>query len=147
MEQSAWRKERLFRMKRLVSVCLLMMLCLFALPALSEAAQPCYWQLTDVSVAQVCDDKLGDAEVLTSAVPLPDLRPIDMISALSQGHTFSLDVTRAATGSSAHADYVLSGVPALIPGAGSARLSLTGATASKNTSTPMPPSQWVKLRQ
>ena len=76
-----------------------MMLCLFALPALSEAAQPCYWQLTDVSVAQVCDDKLGDAEVLTSAVPLPDLRPIDMISALSQGHTFSLDVTRAATGS------------------------------------------------
>lgn len=67
-------------MKRLVSVCLLMMLCLFALPALSEAAQPCYWQLTDVSVAQVCDDKLGDTEVLTSAVPLPDLRLIDMIS-------------------------------------------------------------------
>ena len=121
-------------MKRLVSVCLLMMLCLFVLPALSEAAQPCYWQLTDVSVAQVCDDKLGDAEVLTSAVPLPDLRPIDMISALSQGHTFSLDVTRAATGSSAHADYVLSGVPALIPGAGSARLSLTGATANSTSS-------------
>ena len=121
-------------MKRLVSVCLLMMLCLFALPALSEAAQPCYWQLTDVSVAQVCDDKLGDAEVLTSAVPLPDLRPIDMISALSQGHTFSLDVMRAATGSSAHADYVLSGVPALIPGAGSARLSLTGATANSTSS-------------
>ena len=121
-------------MKRLVSVCLLMMLCLFALPALSEAAQPCYWQLTDVSVAQVCDDKLGDAEVLTSAVPLPDLRPIDMISALSQGHTFSLDVTRAATDSSAHADYVLSGVPALIPGAGSARLSLTGATSNSTSS-------------
>ena len=121
-------------MKRLVSVCLLMMLCLFALPALSEAAQPCYWQLTDVSVAQVCDDKLGDAEVLTSAVPLPDLKPIDMISALSPGHTFARDVTRAATGSSAHADYVLSGVPALIPGAGSARLSLTGATANSTSS-------------
>lgn len=57
-----------------------------------------------------------------------------MISALSQGHTFSLDVTRAATGSSAHADYVLSGVPALIPGAGSARLSLTGATANSTSS-------------
>ena len=63
-------------MKRLVSVCLLMMLCLFALPALSETAQPCYWQLTDVSVAQVCDDKLGDAEVLTSAVPLPDRKSV-----------------------------------------------------------------------
>ena len=76
----------------------------------------------EVFVYQVCDDKLGDAEALTSAAPLPDLRPIDMISALSQGHTFSLDVTRSATGSTAHAAYVLSGVPALIPGAGSARL-------------------------
>ncbi|MFR5787254.1 MAG: hypothetical protein ACLUHE_09195 [Christensenellales bacterium] len=71
---------------------------------------------------------------MTSAVPLPDLRPIDMISALSQGHTFSLDVTRAATGSSAHADYVLSGVPALDFRRRSARLSLTGATANSTSS-------------
>ena len=121
-------------MKRLVSIWLLLMACLLALPALGETAQPCYWQLTDVSVAQVCDNKLGDTEVSTSAAPLSDLKPIDMIGALSQGHTFSLDVTRAATGANAHADYAFSGVPALIPGAGSARLSLTSATANPTSS-------------
>ena len=121
-------------MKRLVSVWLLMLLCLLALPALGETAQPCYWQLTDVSVAQVCDDKLGAAEVFTSAVPLSDLKPVDMIGVLSQGHSFSVDVTRAATGANAHADYVFSGVPALIPGAGSARLSLTSATVNPTSS-------------
>ena len=121
-------------MKRLVSVCLLMMLCLFALPALSEAAQPCYWQLTDVSVTQKALDALGPAAVSTNAEALADLKPIDMIEALSQPHTFSVDVTRAASGSNAHADYALSGMPALVPGAGSARLSLTSATVNPTSS-------------
>ena len=121
-------------MKRLVTLWLLLALCLTAALALGETAQPCYWQLTDVSVTQKALDALGPAAVSTNAEALSDLKPIDMIEALSQPHTFSVDVTRAASGSNAHADYALSGMPALVPGAGSARLSLTSATVNPTSS-------------
>ena len=121
-------------MKRLVTLWLLLALCLTAALALGETAQPCYWQLTDVSVTQKALDALGPAAVSTNAEALADLKPIDMIEALSQPHTFSVDVTRAASGSNAHADYALSGMPALVPGAGSARLSLTSATVNPTSS-------------
>ena len=121
-------------MKRFVTLWLLLALCLTAALALGETAQPCYWQLTDVSVTQKALDALGPAAVSTNAEALSDLKPIDMIEALSQPHTFSVDVTRAASGSNAHADYALSGMPALVPGAGSARLSLTSATVNPTSS-------------
>ena len=121
-------------MKRLVTLWLLLALCLTAALALGETAQPCYWQLTDVSITQKALDALGPAAVSTNAEALADLKPIDMIEALSQPHTFSVDVTRAASGSNAHADYALSGMPALVPGAGSARLSLTSATVNPTSS-------------
>ena len=88
-------------MKRLVTLWLLLALCLTAALALGETAQPCYWQLTDVSVTQKALDALGPAAVSTNAEALSDLKPIDMIEALSQPHTFSVDVTRAASGSPA----------------------------------------------
>ena len=121
-------------MKRFVTLWLLLALCLTAALALGETAQPCYWQLTDVSVTQKALDTLGPAAVSTNAEALSDLKPIDMIEALSQPHTFFVDVTRAASGSNAHADYTLSGMPALVPGAGSARLSLTSATVNPTSS-------------
>ena len=121
-------------MKRLVTLWLLLALCLTAALALGETAQPCYWQLTDVRVTQKALDALGPAAVSTNAEALSDLKPIDMIEALSQPHTFSVDVTRAASGSNAYADYALSGMPALVPGAGSARLSLTSATVNPTSS-------------
>ena len=75
-------------MKRLVSLLLLLALCLCALPALGEAAQPCYWQLTQVSVETASSGSVGPCEAATSAVPLDGLSPAEMMDRLDAAHTF-----------------------------------------------------------
>ncbi|MFR5786583.1 MAG: hypothetical protein ACLUHE_05380 [Christensenellales bacterium] len=91
-------------MKRLVTLWLLLALCLTAALALGETAQPCYWQLTDVSVTQKALDTLGPAAVSTNAEALSNLKPIDMIEALSQPHVpFPIDDLRRERLSNAHA--------------------------------------------
>ena len=116
---------------RVLALCLLL-----ALPAcaLASGLTSCYWQLEAVEVETLTSDAYGPASAQTSAQALSETDPARMTELVRGAKSVNLDVTRAAGGYNAHADYTLSGVPALVPGAACARLTVTAYTQAEEHS-------------
>jgi len=96
--------------------------------AQSEAPVNCYWQLDEIVVETTASERTGAASALTDVTPVSGLDIEEMIDALRGAHSFSLDLDRESTGKHAHADFSYTTVPALVPGAAAARLSITANT-------------------
>ena len=115
--------------KRLFCLLLLFLLLLPAFALAKESAQPCYWLLTDVHTERSASQPYGDASAEDNVTALSSLLPDEMLQAMEETHVFRLSASREQTGASARSEYTLSGMPALVPGAACARLSLTATTS------------------
>ena len=115
-------------MKRILCLIVLLGLLLASGAAMADDTVPCFWQLEAVETASGASDRYGPAAAASDIAPLSGLDAAAMTQAVRGVRTLSLDVTRASNGARAHADYTLSGVPALVPGCAYARLTLTAAT-------------------
>lgn len=116
-------------MKRLFCLLLLFLLLLPSFAFAKESAQPCYWLLTDVRTEKSASQPYGDASADASVTELSSLTPEEMLRAMEETHVFNLSASREQTGAAADSEYTLYGMPALVPGAACARLSLTAATS------------------
>ena len=115
------------------SILRILVLCaLLASLAVSALADdvPVYWQLESIQVTTSTENRFGPAEAATdvTAISTDDVR--EMIEAVRSESSMAVGASRASTDRHAHADYTVSGVPALVPGAASARLTLTANTAA-----------------
>ena len=103
-------------MKTLLRVAALLMLLVIPACALAEKT-PCYWQLESIEVASATTDAYGPAQATTDVTAVSESDPAAMTEIVRGVKNASLDITRAIGGYNAPADYTLSGVPALVPGA------------------------------
>ena len=95
---------------------------------------PVYWQLERVLVETAAQSSYGPASAQTNAVSLETTDVREMIEAIRSEGTAALSVSRASRDRHANAAYTFSGVPALVPGAASARLTLTAQTQADEDS-------------
>jgi len=121
-------------MKSILRVLVLCLLVLFASAALADDAASCYWLLEEIRVDTLTSDAYGPASARTDVEPVSGLTPSAMNEAVRGVRSFELDVTRAAGGQNAHAEYTLAGMPAVVPGAASARMTVTASTAADEDS-------------
>ena len=110
---------------RILALCLLL-----AIPACALAAGEvsCYWQLEAIEVENTLSDAYGPALAQTDVKPVTENDPAKMTEIVRGVKNVTLDVTRANGGYNAHGEYTLSGVPAVVPGAACARLTITSST-------------------
>ncbi len=113
---------------------LALLLCLLGAEAAAEEAVNCYWQLERVQVETVASQRLGFSKAQTDVQPVEGLTAAQMVQYVRGTRTLSLQMTREANGSQAQATFTYGGVPALIPGAAAARLSLTAVTDCQDNS-------------
>ena len=116
---------------RVLALCLLLAVPAFALAA-GEVS--CYWQLEAIEVSNSVSDAYGPAAAQTDAQSLTQSDPAAMTELVRGVKHVTLDVTRANGGYNAHGEYTLSGVPAVVPGAASARLTITANTKAEEHS-------------
>ncbi|MBR5560703.1 MAG: hypothetical protein IKU73_04745, partial [Clostridia bacterium] len=121
-------------MKSILRVLVLCLLVVFASAALADDAASCYWLLEEIRVESLTSDAYGPASAETDVQPVSGLKPAAMTEAVRGMRSFELDVTRAAGGQNAHAEYTLSGMPAVVPGAASARMTITASTSADEDS-------------
>ncbi len=119
-------------MKHIFCLLLLCLLMGLASSVSAEKAVPCYWQLESVEAASSSSNRYGPAQASSDVTPLSGLSAGEMFEAVRGERTLSLDLVRDFNGLSAHADYTLSGLPALVPGSAGARIALTASTRSEN---------------
>ena len=116
---------------KVLAVALLAFVLAFGLSCASaQEAVGVYWQLEEVAVSSFASSPYGDAYAQTSQQPLSISDAPEMVKAIRGDRTLSLGIERASTERRADATYTVSGFPALIPGAASARLSIAAETAS-----------------
>ncbi|MDO5299427.1 MAG: hypothetical protein Q4F18_08350, partial [Clostridia bacterium] len=112
----------------------LLILCTLALTcgaASANEAVNCYWLLESIETETSSSDRYGPAQAKTDIAPADGLDAAGMTEAVRGVRSLTLDVTRLSGGFNAHADYTFSGIPAAVPGAASARLTITAATRSE----------------
>ena len=111
---------------RVLALCLLL-----AIPACALASgASCYWQLEAIEVGSETSGVYGPATVATDAQPVQEIDPAKMTEIVRGPRHVTLDVTRTTGGYNAHGEYTISGAPAVVPGAASARLTVTANTAA-----------------
>ena len=115
-------------MKSILRILALFALLVFSCTCALADDVPVYWQLESIEVTTSASNSYGPVAAETDVVPFSGTDAREMIEAVRDVSSISLDVSRASTGSSAHADYTYSGVPALVPGAACASLTLTADT-------------------
>ncbi|MBQ2989766.1 MAG: hypothetical protein IJD60_00560, partial [Clostridia bacterium] len=110
---------------RILALCLLL-----ALPACALAAgeTSCYWQLEAIEVEHALSQAYGPATAETDVQNVNETDPAVMTEIVRGVKHVTLDVTRENGGYNAHGEYTLAGVPAVVPGAASARLTITANT-------------------
>ena len=111
---------------RVLALCLLL-----AIPACALASgASCYWQLEAIEVGSETSGVYGPAIVTTDVQPAQESDPAKMTEIVRGVRHVTLDVTRSTGGYNAHGEYTISGAPAVVPGAASARLTVTANTAA-----------------
>ena len=121
-------------MKNILRVLAAVLLLILPACAMAAGETSCYWQLEAIEVDSSVSTAYGPAMAETDAAAVAESDPVRMTEIVRGVRHMTLDVTRENGGYNAHGEYTLAGVPAVVPGAASARLTITANTKAEDHS-------------